>query len=269
MSTLPQFGVCKPCEHFEHHAGDPELTQDYLQKFGDCEDWSIHLVARKAFDLPRWVEAITWRDPVHLFISLRDPNGKEITQIHGLPFDRKTGEQSIVGDYDDTIKAVFDRRMGREIISETELWRGKAKDFAAKIANAASAGNTINKKDYKYRPYLPFFEGRNSNSVAREMIEAMGLKIPAHIKAKWWNIWDRVTSLWAPGVVRGAFNRVSRAQETFDHLSSLPDIFAKGFQHFVTALSPGMVRASVLAQNISPGKNTPNPALPALRPALG
>lgn len=258
---VQQFCVSKPCDVFEAAAGQPRLSEDYLNSFSGREGWSIHLVARRALDLPPWLEWIPGRDPVHLYVSLRDPDGKEITQIHGLPFDRTTGKPSIVGNADDSLRAVFDRRMNKAAsVAEYELWRGHATEFAKKVGNAALTAYTINAKDYDYHAYFPFFQSRNSNSIARGIVTSMGLSLPQEVEGKWWDI-GRRSEIWAPGVTRGTFNRVAGAPSLFDQVKDIGEAFAKGLSTLVNGLTTGMVSAAVVrtprAERMAAAHSTP------------
>lgn len=248
--------TCKPCDDFTDSAC--ALPTEHCHK--PEEGWSIHLVAREAIELPNWLERLAGQNPVHLYLSLRDPEGNELTQIHGLPMDNRTGEPSITGEYFDDIRVVTQNRMNpARSVSDIKLWEGNQLDFMKKVGNALYAGKEINAQDYSYLPYVPFIQSLNSNSIAREMVNAMNLPMPEEIKGHWWQDSDKI---WAPGSTATIFNQMVDAEAVFDSAQSIEEVFSMGFDRLRDSMTIDRVVADLKDEKRAPvlASNGPVPA---------
>ena len=122
-------------------------------------------------------------NPVHNCLHFDGPDADYF--MHGVPIDRKTGGVPHIGNRSDTLRAgMFGKSYlnHRPTVARVLLFSGTQEEWNRKLMIAADTANSINQGNHNY---LLLF--KNSNSVARTLVESMGLSYPGDI------------DFWAPG----------------------------------------------------------------------
>ncbi|MEM6780359.1 MAG: hypothetical protein AAF569_00690 [Pseudomonadota bacterium] len=240
MGLAERFGVCIPCDCSEQSRQSVALSAEYLECFPADSEWSIDLRSRTVLDVP-----FIRNDPVHLYLSLVDPNGEEVGQIHGFPFDRDTGEKSVAGWFGNTLRAVFNTHMDSQQTTLVEqLWSGSRDEFASKLTRAAETMEQLNDGNLQYHPYIPLLNEQNSNAMARKVMEVMDLRIPDSIRSSFFSFGRNIT--WAPGFARQDFEGVARANQRINKPIPWGSQLLSRLSNALSNLNIGSVTAGVL-----------------------
>lgn len=136
-------------------------------------------------------------DPVHYYVAFY-ANETEIVAIHGLAFDRETGEDVAVGQTDDTLRSIIavngillNAESGELFLSEMETMgdgRGiivaeitDTEEFNRIYQRAFGAVDAINDMNLTYDRFSPLnsCDAQNSNTVAATILNVMGFDWPS------------------------------------------------------------------------------------------
>lgn len=257
MASAGTVRTPRSLDDFQTSVGDPHLSiENFTRDFGAYPDthplagearkWTVSLMHRRALDIPGWLQKITGREPSHLYLSIHDPDGNEVTQIHGLPHD-DNGNSNITGGFCNHLRTVFGIRPSMEGAEEIHSWAFSMEQMAARLGNAAVIGAAINALKPDYKPYLPFIQGVNSNTIARNMLIAMNLELPRDVEGRWWND----GKIWAPGFANKDAFRMVRFLEAanpnlfYDENADLGHFPQKKFVRDLERLNPAFVSAQI------------------------